>query len=245
MSIYLSGSVGESGQNVEADVRAVQQRLVDLGFTWVAVDGDVGPQTIRTIRLFQAITRGHQSVAGTGVDGRIDVNGFTHRWLNAANAPRWQKMLAGSADEGYVNSEVNDPNDDHDYGTNWFAEVITTAGAYYRDNYLADHTDAALIDINDMSKPEGGDTPDHAGHETGLSCDLRLPKSNGESGGITWQSTNYDRSAMRAMLQSFTQNLLVNKILFNDTTLIGESLCVPFTGHDNHAHVEIQAPELL
>lgn len=109
-----------------------------------------------------------------------------------------------------MNSEVADPNDDHDFGTDWLADVIRNTGAHYRDHYLNSHPTTASIDINDASKPKGGHTPDHAGHEAGLSCDFRLPKKNGQTGGITWQSAEYDQVAMRAVLQSFGQSALVH-----------------------------------
>lgn len=243
MTVTLHGSVGDGGQNNETDVQAVQNQLVALGFGWVVVDGAIGPQTIGTIKLFQAITRGNQKASGAGVDGRVDVDGFTHKWLNAANAPRWQKMLAGSRQEGFENFELTDPKDDHEFGTDWLNKVIQDAGANYRDNHLNTHPGKALITVNDASKPRGGDTPDHSGHETGLCCDLRLPKTDGKAGGITWQSAQYDRDAMRAILQAFKAQALVDKILFNDTALIAENLCVAHSGHDNHVHIEIQLPE--
>lgn len=244
MTLVLTDSVGQSGNNVETDVSAVQKRLVDLGYDWVVVDGKIGSQTIDTIKLFQAIINGHQRVGGSGVDGRIDVNGNTHKWLDASNAPRWQLMPAGSAADGYVNIEVQDPNDDHDYGANWFATIIRDASAHYRDNHLSAHADDALLTVNDVSKPRGGDTSDHAGHETGMSGDLRLPRKDGTApGNTTFKSPEYDQDAMRSMLQALQAQTSVTKVLFNDPVLIGEGLCVAHAGHDNHVHLEIEPPQ--
>lgn len=242
MILNLQGSVGANGLNNAPDVNAVQMHLVKLGYSWVSIDGLIGPQTINAIKLFQAICRGYHRVQGTGVDGRIDVNGFTHQWLQASNAPNWKKMSEGSDADGYENYEIKDENDNHDYGTSWLEQVIKSAGASYRDNYLNQNSNAALITINDTSLPEGGNTPDHNGHETGISCDLRLPKIDGTAGGITWNSATYDQNAMRASLQAFWQNSLVTRIFFNDTTLISEGLCESEVGHDDHAHIEIIPP---
>lgn len=243
MAITLQSAVGQGKPNVPADVKAVQARLVELGFSWVAVDGVVGPQTIGTIKLFQAIINGHQKVAGSGVDGVIDVNGTTHKWLNAQNAPHWQKMLAGSASDGYVNIEVADPNDDHDFGTDWIATAISAAGAHYKANHLASHADDALITVNDVSRPQGGNTTDHSTHETGMCLDMRLPRNDGTApGSTTVNDAVYDRDAMRGMLKAFRSSNLFERILLNDQTLIGEGLCVAASGHDDHAHVDIKPP---
>lgn len=235
----LSDSVGDGGTNNPADVRALKQRLVDLGFDWLMVDDTAGQPLETVISLFQSIKNGVDSVAG---DGRVDVPGDTYDWLRATNAPQWQLMPAGGAGTGFVNFERNDPGDDHDYGTDWMAETLTGAGTHYRDNYLNTHQNAALLTVNDVSRPEGGDTPDHAGHETGLAADLRLARTDGNTGGITWQSGNYDRNAMRAVLEAVRAQPLFSRALFNDTTLIGEGLCLQHSGHDDHVHVDIAPP---
>lgn len=91
-TVPLSGSVGQGGVNNTADVTAVQQRLKDFGFHFVVVDGLIGPNTIRAIKLFQSIKNGRQVLESPGSDGRVDVGGDTHKWLEADNAPRWQKL---------------------------------------------------------------------------------------------------------------------------------------------------------
>lgn len=243
MSLPLSGSVGQGGANTPSDVRAIQQRLSELGFSWVTADGAIGPITIRTIRLFQAIKNGDQRVNVPRNDGKVDVGGDTHKWLEAANAPRWRWMPAGAPEQGFVNIEVADPSDDHDYGTDWLAAFITAAGEHYRDNYRVTNPAAAVITVNDASKPQGGDTPDHAGHETGLSCDLRLPRTDGTApAGTTYLTANYDQNAARAMLNAFRAQPLFDLAYFNDPTLIAEGLCAQQAGHDNHVHVQMKPP---
>ena len=242
MAIALSGSVGAGGTNNAEDVKKVQQRLNDLGFTFVGtVDGLVGAKTIGAIKLLQSIKSGSQEVGG---DGRVDVAGDTHKWLEATNAPHWLKMP--SSGDGFVNIEVQDPNDLHDFGTDWLADMIEAAGAKYKTSHLDSHT-ASSITVNDAALPEGGDSPDHAGHETGLSCDLRLPKKNtagASPAGLTVASSDYDREAARAILKAYRAQPLSNhdRIFLNDQTLIDEGLCKHSAGHDNHIHVEVKPP---
>jgi hypothetical protein len=118
-----------------------------------------------------------------------------------------------------------------------------------------------------------GDCGSHAfggihGHETGLDCDFRLPRKSstrGQSiaGEITWCKKDqagkittdsdgnpilhddYDRDAMRAMLQALTAQPLYDKIFFNDPVLIQEGLCSQLGGHDDHVHFQIKPPERL
>lgn len=234
----LSASVGTDGTNAVADVRALRRRLVDLGYDWLSEGDTVDADLTRTINLLQSIKSGRVRVSG---DGRVDVPGATYDWLRAWNAPHWQEMPEGNEEDGFVNIEVTDPDDDHDFGTDWLADTIAEAGIWYRDNHHETHSGAAVITVNDASRPRGGDTPDHSGHETGLECDLRLPRADGTAPGGTVHTDDsvYDRDATRAMLQAFRVQPLVTEILFNDPTLIAEGLCRRAGGHDNHVHVGI------
>lgn len=242
-ALVLQGSVGINGVNLPDDVVAVKTRLIDLGFAWLApVTPTVGPDTVAVIKLFQAIKNGIDVVNNRRNDGLISAERDTHLWLRAANAPRWLQLPPGSREEGFFNSEVADGSDNHDFGTNWLADTITAAGAAYRDSFLAAHATAALLTVNDASRPRGGDTPAHAGHESGLVCDIRLPRKDGGVGGIVVKSPTYDRDAMRAMLQAFRAQPLADRVFLNDDELAAEGLCRPLAGHDNHAHFEILPP---
>lgn len=182
MAINIERSVGLGATNQPVDVIAVKSKLIELGFDWLTADAVMGPVTIKTIQLFQAIKNGFNRVGDPRNDGRVDVGGDTLRWLNAANAPRWQQMPAGSRAEGFVNDNIADISDTHDFGVNWLADTIRAAGADYRDAFLSGHSSAALLTVNDTSLPRGGDTPVHATHEAGLCCDIRLPRRNGTVG---------------------------------------------------------------
>lgn len=242
MPINIQNSVGSGGTNIPVDVIAVKTRLIELGFDWLAPDQVVGPLMIQTIKLFQAIKNGFNRVSDPRNDGRVDVGGDTLRWLQAVNAPRWQQMPPGSREEGFVNDNIADLSDQHDFGTNWLADTLRDAGTLYKADFLSLRPNAAVLTINDASLPRGGDTPVHATHESGLACDIRLPRRDGTVGGITVEATTYDRDAMRAMLKAFLAQSLASRVLLSDQTLVAEGLCRAAQGHLNHAHFEIKAP---
>jgi hypothetical protein len=242
MSISIQSSVGLNSVNNPDDVLAVKTRLVELGFTSIAADAVMGPLTIKTIRLFQAAKNGLNVVDDQRNDGRIDVNGATLKWLQADNAPRWQRMPAGSAEEGFINDNIADLSDNHDFGTSWMAETLSGTGATYRDAFHDAHPQAALLHVNDTSLPHGGDTPMHHGHEAGLASDIRLPHKDGTVGGITVKSSAYDRAAMRALIHAFLAQKLASRVFLSDDILVTEGLCQAVQGHLNHAHFEIKPP---
>jgi N-acetylmuramoyl-L-alanine amidase len=236
----IQASVGSgSAANREDDVHAVKKRLIALGFDWITLDKKIDRATIDAIKLFQTIIAGHNSISG---DGKIDVGKNTYLWLQAVNAPRWQTMPAGSRAEGFFNYELTNVQDTHDFGTDWLAETIKAAGAHYRDNYLNTNAGAALLTVNDVSLPHGGNTPDHGGHEAGLSCDLQLPRTDGKAGFVTHADALYDRNAARAIINALRAQAAVSRVFFNDRVLINEGLCARLAGHDDHIHFEINAP---
>ncbi|BAY38326.1 hypothetical protein NIES2111_26730 [Nostoc sp. NIES-2111] len=240
-AITLSGSVGVGGVNKANDLKAVKARLQELGYTWV---GDPNTPTRdrgleEAIRLFQSIITGSSTIKG---DGRVDIDEMTHQWLQAANAPKWVLMPKSDPDNGFINGELAQTEDKHDFGTHWLADVIQAITQDYQNTYRDTHPNAAHFAINDVSLPHGGDTPDHHGHETGLMCDVFLPKKDGKFGGIFWTSPEYDQDAARAILKSIRKQKLVRAIFFNDSELIGEKLCTFASGHDHHIHFEINPP---
>lgn len=238
--LSISGSVGFNGRNHPADVMAVSDRLADLGFN-VKRENSVSSELIAAINLVQSIIAGRVQVSG---DGLIDVGEATHRFLNADNAPRWQEMPKGSREEGFINFDELQGLTNHDYGTDWLIYTIQAAAEIYLEGYHNANPGAAIIQTNDLSLQHGGNTPDHSTHESGLSCDLRLPRRDGKAGTI-WQDPAYDRAAMREMLKAIRAQKVqeVKRIFFNDTVLINEGLCPPLGGHDNHVHLDILPPK--
>lgn len=240
-TINLSASVGQGGVNRPADVQAVKKRLRALGFDFIGPNDNIADTgTIQAIKLFQSIIKGRNTLSG---DGRVDVAGPTHTFLQAANAPRWEEMPISG--EGFINAERLDNSDDHDFGTSWMADTIKAAGKSYQSSHRNTHPEAAPLTINDVSLPHGGNTPDHAGHETGLACDIHLPRKDGKAGLSHFQNSLYDRDAMRAMLKAIRQQPLVdrNKVFFNDGDLIRDGLCVALSGHHHHVHFQLKPPQ--
>ncbi len=228
--------------NKLTEVKAVKERLRDLGYTWVSnpnsVTIDTG--TVKAIKLFQSIIAGDSTVRKA--DGRIDVGEVTHRWLQAANAPRWVTMPASDPSIGFVNYELDQTNDNHDFGTHWLSDTILEIARDFQATHRKSNPGAAPFAINNVSLPHGGDTPHHAGHETGLMCDVLLPRNDGKFGGINYWDSPYDQRATRALLKSIRKQKLVRAVFFNDPELIREGLCVHVPGHQHHIHFEINPP---
>ena len=242
VTLNLTGSIGDGGNNHAADVLAIKNRLADLGFK-AARNSTIDSDTIHTIRLFQSAIAGFTIIHSSLVDGRIDVNGATQQFLEAANAPCWQEMSIGSSSEGFLNHD-HEQGDIHDFGTDWMIDTLKGAAALYRSTHLSANPGAALLTTNNLSIARGGRSPHHVTHQTGLSCDLLLPRKDGTSGGIVVSDSIYDRNAMRSMLIALRQQKYkVSQILLNDFTLIAAKLCTPAPGHDNHAHIDITPPD--
>jgi Mannosyl-glycoprotein endo-beta-N-acetylglucosaminidase len=186
VSITLTGSVGRGSVNKASEVLAVKQRMRDLGYDWVGNSSAVTTGFIQAIQLFQSIIDGGQNIGG---DGRVDVGGTTHRWLQAKNAPEWKLMPKSNPAINFVNRELNDTDDHHDFGASWLYDaILEIAQEYHRSS-----PNSAPFTINDVSLPHGGDTEDHHGHETGLMCDVYLPRTDGRSGDIDMDSSKFDR----------------------------------------------------
>jgi putative peptidoglycan binding protein len=232
-------AVGPGAPNTDADVRWVQRRLRQLGFSWVDVDGDYGPQVGRALRAFQAMVRGRENVSSRG--GWVSVRGNLDHWLHADNAPRWG--LTPSRGTGFYSIErLDQRSDDHDYGTSWLSEVLVFAGQRYQRDHRSKRPSAMPILANDVSRDRCRDTPDHEGHETGLSLDVGLPRTDGKRSGTFYTWKTYDRPATEAMLRAFLAHPRVAKIYFQDPVLIRKKLCVSRPRHGDHLHIQLKPP---
>ncbi|MHC4829613.1 MAG: peptidoglycan-binding domain-containing protein [Planctomycetota bacterium] len=239
----ITGSVGAVGANSIADVKATQECLKGLGFYRGAINGTYSGTLGNAIALFEAAIGNDDHIARGGSARReqrtIRPNEDTARWLRATNAPRWQRLAASGT--GWVNSD----RDGHSYATNWLSEVLHRSGARYQSSYRASHPGAAAIHTNDASRRLGGDTRDHDTHEAGMDLDVKLGEGN-----LTWRRTAYDQEATWAMVKSFLDDPNVDKVLFNDPTLITRANADPSyagrlvraDGHDDHFHVDLKVP---
>jgi hypothetical protein len=247
--INLTGRVGAgNSKNLAADVLAVKNRLADLGFP-IQRTTNVGNKTIEVIKLFQAIINEKQNL--DRVDGIVDPDGKTLKALQKSFAPRWQEMLPGSVQAGYLNSDFLAKEDSGDFGTTWMVETIQAAGEIYKRDYLNNYPNAALIAVNDISRENGGSFPPHQGHQVGLCCDLYLPRKDGRAGLTDVNSNEYDRDAMKAILTAFHQQSKhkIVRIFLDDSVLSGKkiqgvNLCTREPNHKDHAHVEIRPASL-
>jgi hypothetical protein len=77
----------------------------------------------------------------------------------------------------------------------------------------------------DISRPQRGDQPDRAGYETGLMCDVNLPRTDGKTGDITWQSDLFDHFAARKLIKTMRKQPLNLAVYFNDRDLMDKDLC--------------------
>ncbi|MHB8879748.1 MAG: peptidoglycan-binding domain-containing protein [Myxococcaceae bacterium] len=237
----LSGPVGPGAQNRREDVRRVQERLQQLGFQ-VTADGQLGPKTAGALKLFEAILGGKERV--TGVGGTLKPGSELARALFSPEAPRWQQVPSGGA--GWTNVDT----DRHGWATSTLVGVLERAGKAYESEFLANNPGRDLIMSNDASRAQGGDTPDHESHETGIDLDLRLPSTDGKR--TTTAARNYDREASLATIRAFAQQPGVERILIGDSRLLAElarsnepwASKVQDGGaiHRDHIHVDVKAP---
>ena len=237
----LSAGVGTGQANNSDDVLAIQQRLRGLGVSHVAADGHFGPQTAAAIRLYRTMVVGHETTSKAS--SAIKPGDRLHQLIQTSAAPRWMRMPASGL--GFVNGD----RDQHDYGSSTLYKAIINAGRNYHDNYMAETPNAAPITTNDVSKPHGGDTPDHYSHEGGLDLDLRLPKTNGAVGTrVGW--ADYDRNAAWAMIVAFAIDPQVERIITADRAILqavkngdfewGHKVVDGGRQHRNHIHVDIK-----
>jgi hypothetical protein len=241
--IEIKGSVGYRSINNLTDVITVKSRLNQLGFNgFDRKTSIVDEKLIKAIKLFQSIIQSSTSLVG---DGKIDPNGPTIRWLNAENAPQWGTLTKQGT--GFISIEALETWDNHDYGCSWLDDAIVAIAKTYEERYRCGRENVSLILVNDVSLRHGGDTPDHAGHETGNAVDLRLPAKGGDLKTIvgSWQDHRYDQKAAIAMLKYINEHPLFKKAFFNDPLAIAQGLCSRAGGHDNHIHFEIKAPKML
>ncbi|NBU76162.1 MAG: hypothetical protein EBS30_13260, partial [Planctomycetes bacterium] len=142
----------------------VRPRLLSdgtLAYAPIALTGQADTDTRAATALFNGIAASTSSVSGTG----NDLTPEALELINSSDAPRWGEFAASGIN--WINA---DGAENHDWGTSWSQGVITQAGNA--------NNSGALIRTNDISLPAGGDTPAHAGHETGLDIDIQLVATN-------------------------------------------------------------------
>jgi peptidoglycan hydrolase-like protein with peptidoglycan-binding domain len=242
--LRLTAAVGPGQPNNKEDVKKIQTRLRELGLP-VGVDGSYGPNTQRGIDVYKSMLGGDDRTKHLE-DRTIRPGDKTHQALVSDDAPRWQEMPKSGP--GFVNTDW----DAHDYGSSQVANVIKNAGQRYQNDYRSKNPGASLITTNDVSKKRGGDTKDHETHENGLDLDVRLPRTDGQSG-TKINRSDYDKDATYAVLKAFGQDPDVERILFGDKALIQKARdnkepwahkLMDAKGHRDHIHVDIRPPKV-
>lgn len=249
--LVLAGSVGSGSakdgipHNQPADVAKVRDRLVELGYTWVAgVTQGTDTEFIRTLKLFQSILKG-SGQADKG-DGRVSLHGDTHRWLAANNAPGWAKI--GAYGYGWhFTTPLAHGESNGAYGTTWLMDRIRWAGFEYAVNAYYSVADAPPLWIRDCSPEKGGNAVGHKSHETGLDVDMRLPllppytdkwdRLEGKEYGkkFHYEAALVQVKAIRAMMEP-------SLVLFNDPRFTSQGLSREAANHGNHYHIRIKPP---
>jgi hypothetical protein len=226
-------------------VAKVRDRLVELGFTWVAgvIDG-TDKEFVRTIKLFQSIVKG-SGQADNG-DGRIDLQGGTHRWLAANNAPGWVKLNVGGYGWKFT-SPLAHGDGNGAYTTTWMADRIRWAAFDYATTAYFNVADAPPLWIRDCSPETGGNAIGHKSHETGLDVDMRLPllpphtnKWDRLEGKEYGEKFHYE--AALAQVKAIRSMMEPKLVLFNDPRFISRGLSAFAANHGNHYHIRIKPP---
>lgn len=257
-TLILTGSVGTGTakkglpHNAAADVTAVRDRLVELGYDWISgITSGTDAEFVRAIKLFQSICAGHHKF-DTG-DGRVDVEGNTHRWLAAENAPGWVKIFGKSGIGWRCTSDFVE--DNGGFTTTWMMEAINAAGIEYTGRLLRSGLTRAInappMWVRECSPRKGGRAVGHGSHQTGLDVDMRLPllppdeRKWDDLGRKGYNDPRFDRPAGQTQLEAIKAGMSPKLVLFNDPAFIRLRLCQDdkeLKTHDQHFHIRIKPP---
>jgi hypothetical protein len=261
-TLFLTGSVGSGAakkglpHNASADVAAVRDRLVELGYDWVSgTTAGTEKDFIRAIKLFQSICKGSGKLDQG--DGRVDLEGNTYRWLAAENAPGWVKIFGQSGIGWQCTNDFVESNGG--FTTTWMREALDSAGRAYRTQLVAlglgtagigflMTKDAPPMWVRECSPTRGGNAAGHGSHETGLDVDMRLPLHPPDQnkwtdlGNNGFKNKKFNRLAGEFQLKAIKAAMNPQLVLFNDPDFIRARLCTRHANHDQHFHIRIKPP---
>ncbi|MEM1446275.1 MAG: hypothetical protein AAGF84_09485 [Planctomycetota bacterium] len=250
------GAVGQSLErlnrvfNNPLFVAQQQHRLAYLGFQ--REGGASGPGTIgglpaiplvtgtfdqgtdEALRTFQAAIIGGLNTTQAGTDGIIGPN--TAGWLNAGNAPFWERLS--------TNANISSVSSFEPFATSWTVELVEAA--------TADAKAATGINqrITALSTADGyGSSVIHSTHRAGMDIDLGIPLEARNTGSGFLNAGEADAADFaRTFIDAHRNHDLdvrVSRILHSNTDVIAEvnrthpGIVVNDGFHATHLHIDV------
>ncbi|BBO34791.1 peptidoglycan-binding domain-containing protein [Lacipirellula parvula] len=247
---YTGAGAGSVGQSSESQGRAAnnplfvaqqQQRLRYFGFVSeggapVAVDADFGAGTATALKTFQGAFIGGINTTQANADGIIGPT--TAGWLNAQNAPTFQKIVPTSA---YTVSAVSES-----YATSWTLDLIA------KGSINAKAATGITQRITALSTVDGyGSSQWHSTHLVGTDIDLATAASthNWGNGVTSTDEANVIKHAV-AFADTVASGHVIRFITSNQDIYDGIHAARPSVplyydtsgGHQDHLHIDVGPP---
>ena len=230
-----SGKVNRSSKDY---VRWYQSALNDIVGAGLAVDGVAGEKTHSAVRAFQAF----RGLVPDGIAGAR-----TEQALMRAGAGVPPAGTASTAPAG-TNAAVDTPlprtsiglhtaghAESRQFGTRQAIDALLSIGRRWAEAY----PNGPRIGIGDISFRGGGHMQPHVSHQRGVDADIRLMRTDGSEGSVTYKEPAYSRDRTQQLVDMIRTNdaMKVELVLFNDLQIGG--IC-EWPGHDNHLHVRFK-----
>ncbi|QDV35012.1 hypothetical protein [Tautonia plasticadhaerens] len=176
------------------------------------------------------------------------LNGQAARVVTFRPEVRWELPRSGPGYETYNRNDLKRGTDAYGYdqvGTRGTVEAVLRLAR----EWLRAHPDRPL-QVGDISRPGGIDTPDHLGHEAGKNVDLRpLRKDSltGDGARLTYRDRDaYDPDLTREFIRLARRLHPGLSVRFNDPAISGDAEFKAFVRkdggggkvHDNHLHLD-------
>ncbi len=228
--------------NDALSVARQQQRLAYFEFQregggTAPVTGIFDTDTDEALRTFQAAFVGGLNTTQASVDGIVGPN--TAGWLNAGNAPRWERLEP--------DANISSVSSFEPYATSWATELARVAAA----DAKADTGDNQRVTA--LSTLDGyGSSVIHNTHRAGMDIDLGIPAAARNTGNgflSTAEATaaDYARAFIDAHLNHPELDARVSRILNSNVDIIaavnathpGVMVNDTSGGHASHFHIDV------
>lgn len=97
------------------------------------------------------------------------------------------------------------------------------------------------LQIGDISRPGGVNTPDHGTHNNGKIFDMRPLQKTYAPNGLTWNSANYSSELTKDFIRLAIKSVPGTTVYFNDKNIHTDKefnkIVSQMGGHDDHLHV--------